>query len=131
MPPPRFSPQETARHLVLLIVAIIQYIVLGVALYAYPQYCKSELHDSALSGRAWLDELLNRHPDRIYIAFGMRRHVFLALVVQLRLMGHMESQNSRNALDESLAIFLYTCVIGVAIDHVAERFQHSHSTISK
>ncbi|KAJ7658226.1 hypothetical protein DFH06DRAFT_908114, partial [Mycena polygramma] len=31
---------------------------------------------------------------------------------------------------ESLAIFLYTCVTGLAIDHVAERFQHSHTTIS-
>ncbi|KAJ7762922.1 hypothetical protein B0H16DRAFT_1414248 [Mycena metata] len=131
MPPPRFSPQDTARHLVLLLVSLLQYIVLGVALYLYPQYCKEDMHDSALSGRAWLNELLNRHPDRIYIAFGMRRHVFLALVLQLRLMGHMESQNSRIGLDESLAIFLYTCVTGVAIDHVAERFQHSHTTISE
>ncbi|KAJ6469809.1 hypothetical protein C8R47DRAFT_989158, partial [Mycena vitilis] len=43
----------------------------------------------------------------------------------------MESQNSRISLDESAAIFLYTCVTGIAIDHVAERFQHSHSTISE
>jgi hypothetical protein len=60
----------------LLIVALLQYIVLGVGLFIYPQYCKTDLHTSALSGRAWLDELLGGHPDRIYIALGMRRHVF-------------------------------------------------------
>ncbi|KAJ7635594.1 hypothetical protein DFH06DRAFT_1139501 [Mycena polygramma] len=131
MPPRRLNPQETARWVVLLVVALLQYIVLGVGLYVYPQYCKNDLHNSALSGRAWLNELLAGHPDRIYIALGMRRHVFLALVLQIRAMGHMESQNSRISLDESAAIFLYTCVTGIAIDHVAERFQHSHSTISE
>ncbi|KAF9017195.1 hypothetical protein BDP27DRAFT_1169519, partial [Rhodocollybia butyracea] len=32
---------------------------------------------------------------------------------------------------ESLAIFLYTCVTGLSVDHVAERFQHSKSTIAE
>lgn len=131
MPPSNLDPQETARWVTLLIVALLQYIVLGVGLYVYPQYCKTDLHTSALSGRAWLDELLSGHPDRIYIALGMRRHVFLALVLQLRAMGHMESRSSHIRLDESVAIFLYTCVTGIAIDHVAERFQHSHTTISE
>jgi hypothetical protein len=115
----------------LLILALLQYIVLGVGLYVYPQYCKEDLHNFALSGRAWLNELLSGHPNRIYIALGMRRHVFLALILQLRAMGHIESQHSHINLDESVAIFLYTCVTGIAIDHVAERFQHSHSTISE
>jgi hypothetical protein len=94
--------------------------VLGVGLYVYPQYCKAELHTSALTGRAWVAELLTGHPDHIYIALGMRRHVFLALILQIRAMGHMESQNSRIMLEESVAIFLYTCVTGIAIDHVVE-----------
>jgi hypothetical protein len=72
----------------LLILALLQYIVLGVGLYVYPQYCKEDLHNSALSGCAWLNELLSGHPNRIYIALGMRRHVFLALILQLRAMGH-------------------------------------------
>ncbi|KAJ6613930.1 hypothetical protein B0H10DRAFT_192463 [Mycena sp. CBHHK59/15] len=84
----------------------------------------------SLSGRAWLDELLVGHADRIYIAMGMRRHVFLALVFQIRMLGYIEAQQARIKLDESLAIFLYTCVTGLAIDHVAEQFQHSHTTIS-
>jgi hypothetical protein len=131
MPPLNLSPQDTARWLVLLLVALLQYVALGVGLFIYPQYCKTYLHTSALSGCAWLDELLGRHPDCIYIALGMQCHVFLALVLQIRVMGHMESQNSRISLDESVAIFLYTCVTGIVIDHVAEQFQHSHTTISE
>lgn len=131
MPPPNLKPGDIPRWVATLVVALLQYIVLGVALYVYPQYCKEDLHTSALSGRAWLDELLHGHGDRIYIALGMRRHVFLALVFQLRALGHMESERAQILLDESLAIFLYTCVTGLAIDHVAERFQHSHSTISE
>jgi hypothetical protein len=96
-----------------------------------PQFLKEDLHTSALTGRAWLNELLTGHPEHIYIAMGMRRHVFLALVFQIRALGYMENQQSRIELDESLAIFLYTCVTGLAIDHVAERFQHSHTTISQ
>ncbi|KAJ6533707.1 hypothetical protein B0H19DRAFT_964955, partial [Mycena capillaripes] len=79
----------------------------------------------------YLYELLTGHPDHIDITLGMRRHVFLALVLVLRTMGHIESQNAHILLDESLAIFLYTCVTGLAINHVAERFQHSHTTISE
>ena len=131
MPIPVRTPEETARWVAAIIAAVIQYIILGVAVHAFPQYCKTPLHTSALSGRAWLDELLAGHPDRIYIALGMRRHVFLALVVQIRALGYMEAENASVLLDESLAIFLYTCVTGLAIDHVAERFQHSHSTISE
>ncbi|KAF7290776.1 putative transposase [Mycena indigotica] len=132
MPPPPPSHPLRVRWAVAMIMALLQYILLGVMVYVQPQYIKTELHNSALTGRAWLNELLNsEHPDRIYIALGMRRHVFLALVLQIRSMGFMESGNSRIMLDESLAIFLYTCVTGLAIDHVAERFQHSHTTISE
>ncbi|KAF9060559.1 hypothetical protein BDP27DRAFT_1177700, partial [Rhodocollybia butyracea] len=34
-------------------------------------------------------------------------------------------------VDEQLAIFLYTCVTGLSIRHVGERFQHSNETISQ
>ncbi len=117
--------------MLLLVAAVIQYIVLGIALYVAPQYYKESLHNSSLSGRAWLNELLAGHPDRILINLGMRKHVFLALVVQIRLLGYTENQQSQVFLDESLAIFLYTCVTGLGVDHVAERFQHSKSTISE
>jgi hypothetical protein len=119
MPPPTDS-QERATWVVTIIASLIQYIVYGVMLHVAPQFLKEDMHTSALSGRAWLNELLVGHPDHIYIALGMRHHVFLALVFQIRALGYVEAQQARIELDESLAIFLYTCVTGLAIDHVAE-----------
>ncbi|KAJ7127516.1 hypothetical protein C8R43DRAFT_897321 [Mycena crocata] len=130
MPPPT-DPQQQARWVVTIVASLVQYIVYGVMVHVAPQFLKEDLHTSALSGQAWLNELLVCHPDRIYIAMGMHHHVFLALVLQIRTLGYMEAQQPRIELDESLAIFSYTCVTGLAIYHVAERFQHSHTTISQ
>ena len=130
MPPPT-DPRERARWVVTIVASLVQYIVYGVMVHIAPQTLRQDLHTSALSGRAWLNELLVGHADRIYMAMGMRRHVFLALVFQIRMLGYIEAQQARIELDESLAIFLYTCVTGLAVDHVAERFQHSHTTISQ
>jgi hypothetical protein len=76
------------------------------------------------------DELLVGHPDRIKTELGMRVHVFLALVAQLRLLTGLTDSRHITA-DEQVAIFLYTCVTGLSIRHVGERFQHSNETISK
>ncbi|KAJ6595921.1 hypothetical protein B0H10DRAFT_2089694, partial [Mycena sp. CBHHK59/15] len=67
-PAPNIDPQDRVRWVVSVMAALVQYLVLGVAVYITPQYIKTELHTSALSGRAWLNELLSGHPDRIYIA---------------------------------------------------------------
>ncbi|KAJ7719816.1 hypothetical protein B0H16DRAFT_1261976, partial [Mycena metata] len=100
-------PQERDRWVATITTALLQYILYGVMVHVSPQFIKEDLHTSALSGRAWLDELLVGHTDRLYIAIGMHRHVFLALVFQIRLLGHIEAQQARIMLDESLAIFLY------------------------
>jgi len=34
-------------------------------------------------------------------------------------------------MEQHVAIFLYTCVTGLSIHHVGERFQHANATISK
>ncbi|KAJ6496273.1 hypothetical protein C8R45DRAFT_784061, partial [Mycena sanguinolenta] len=96
---------DPVRWIATVIASLVQYLVL--ATLVMPQYCKEEMHTSALSGRAWLNELLVGHPNRIYIALGMCRHVFLALVVVICSMGYVEGQNYHILLDESLAIFLY------------------------
>jgi Flp pilus assembly protein protease CpaA len=94
--------------------------MLGVMMHIVLQYIKEDLYTSALSSCIWLNELLVGHPDQIYIALGMRWHMFLALVFQICALGYMEAQTAWIGLDESLAIFLYTCVTGLAIGHVAE-----------
>jgi len=59
----------------------------------------------------------------------MRKHVFLELVHELRNSGLQDSKYI--TLEVQTAIFLYTCVTGLKSRHVAERFQHSHTTITK
>ena len=42
--------------------------VIGIAavLYQTPNYWRQPYHTSALSGEAWVNELIHGHPDRIY-----------------------------------------------------------------
>jgi hypothetical protein len=99
-------------------------------LYATPIYWKQEYHTSALTGEAWVQELIHGHPDRIKNELGMRLHVFMALLAELSLTCGLTA--SRHvSLEEQLAIFLYTCVTGLSLRHVGERFQRSNETISK
>lgn len=128
MPP---IPARRTLQLRLLLAACYfwQMIQLAVVLYATPLYWKQPYHTSALSGKAWVDELLVGHPDRIKSELGMRLHVFIALLAKLRSLGLTDSKNV--TLEEQVAIFLYTCVTGLSIRHVGERFQRSNETISK
>jgi len=59
----------------------------------------------------------------------MHAHVFEALILALRNLGHGDSRYV--SLEEQLAIFLYTSVTGLTIRHVGERFQRSNDTISR
>jgi hypothetical protein len=92
-------------------------------------YDKQGYHTSALSGADWVCELLDGHPERIRNELGVHKHVLHALVDELKLAG---LKNSKFIfLEEQIAIFLYTCVTGLSLRHVGERFQHSGETISK
>jgi hypothetical protein len=86
-------------------------------------------HTSILTGDAWVIELLTGHPQRIRCELGVHRHVFIALLSDLREMGHSSSRFV--SLEEQLAIFLYSCVTGLTIRHVGERFQRTNETISR
>ena len=86
-------------------------------------------HTSALTGEAWVVELLTGHPDRIRCELGVRHHVFAKLISDLRELGYTNSRYV--SLEEQLAIFLYACVTGLTIRHIGERFQRSNETISR
>ena len=92
-------------------------------------YDKQGYHTSALSGADWVHELLDGHPEHIHNELGIHKHVFHALVDELKLSGLANSKYV--FLEEQCAIFLYTCVTGLSLHHVGERFQHSGETISK
>lgn len=94
-----------------------------------PLYDKTPYHTSALSGEAWVLELLNGHPKRIRCELAVHKHVFYALITELSTMGLKPSRNVTN--EEKLSIFLYKCVTGLSVEHVGERFQRSNHTISE
>ena len=100
---------------------IISIIISATANILQSMYVQEPYHTSALSGEAWVLELLCGHPNWIRTELGMSVKVFSSLVQDLRDIGY---QNSRNvSLEEQLAIFLYMSVTGLTIKHVVERFQ--------
>jgi hypothetical protein len=97
--------------------------------YGLPLYDKTPYHTSALTGAGWVLELLNGHPERIRNELGVHKHVFLGLVKALEQHGMTSSRHVY--IEEQLAIFLYTCVTGLSLRHVSERFQRANETTSK
>ena len=66
---------------------------------------------------------------RIHTELGVSHETFIALIEELRGMGHNDSKFV--SLEEQLAIFLYASVTGLTVQHLGERFQRSNETISK
>jgi hypothetical protein len=97
--------------------------------YAQTYYNKTPYHNSSLTGEGWVHELLEGHPERIRRSLGVRKHVFQALITSLQNAGYTPSKFV--SLEEQLAIFLYTCVTGLSLGHVCERFQRAPETASK
>jgi len=109
--------------------AILAGLCPAIMAYAAPFYDKERYHTSALSGIAWVEELMDGHPERIRCELGVHLHVFEQLLRVLRKMGYKDSKHV--CLHEQLAIFLYTCVTGLSTRHVGERFQRSNATIAQ
>ena len=91
-------------------------------------YDKRPYHTSALSGVAWVQELLTGHPDRIRCELGVSVNVFWVIINELCSLGHSDLKHV--ALEEQLAIFLFTCVTGNTSRHIGEHFQQSTDTIT-
>ena len=86
-------------------------------------------HTSILTGKVWVLELMNGHPDRMKINFGVSIGIFSALVQVLEHNGITESWNSIS-VEEQLGIFLYICVTSLSSCLVGEQFQRSMDTIT-
>ena len=129
MPWPRTIPAAQRRALLATILYMVQCAALAMSLYASQWYWKQPYHTSALTRADWVEELIYGHPERIRSCLGMRVHVFMALLSELHLCGLKDSRHV--TVKEKVAIFLYTCVTGLSIRHVGERFQRSNETVSK
>ena len=120
--------QELMREKALLVTHILSKLTIDLLLSNIPRN-PQPYHTSALSGEAWLIELILGHPDCIRCELGMDVHTFKA--VTLELWRHNHESSKYVSLEEQLAIFLYICVTGLPIRHVGERFQRSNDTISR
>jgi hypothetical protein len=112
---------QTRRGFILRIAGfIINATIAAVISFSTHLYDKIPYHTSALSGAAWVAELLQGHPERIRCELGVHQHVFQFLVSYLQIIGVEHSWDV--LLEEQLAIFLYRCVTGLSIHHVGECF---------
>jgi hypothetical protein len=97
--------------------------------YFSPLYLCTPYHTSALFGADWVHELLTGHPERIRNELGIYQSTFTMLVKAMQSNGLQSSRHV--SIEEQLAIFLYTTVIGLSCTHVGEHFQRSSSIITK
>ena len=123
------SSMDTEYQVVEIATVFISLIMQHTLAYAMRLYDKIPYHTSALTGEMWVLELINGHPERIRNVLGVHKDVFLSLRDDLQQFGHRNSKFV--SLEEQLAIFLYTCVTGLSIRHVSERFQRATETTSQ
>jgi hypothetical protein len=99
-------------------------------LYVEKAFFKKPYHTSILSGRMWVEELLQGNPQRIKDQLGMAKHVFRQMVQQLSM--RTSANHTRHVgLEEQVAIFLYTIATNLSNRKVAERFQWRGDPFSK
>ena len=117
------------QHLVMLLsIVLTQILNCLAALFSNPP--RIPHHTSVLTGKAWVLELMNSHPDCIKINLGVPLDGFSTLVQVLECNGITESRNGVS-VEEQLGIFLYTCVTSLSSRLVGECFQQSIDTITK
>ena len=113
--------QYEEQHLLLQYLALFTFAAGAAALASGPPlYDKTPYHTSALTGAGWVHELLDGQPECIHNELGVHKHVFLGLVEALEHYGVTSSGHLY--IKEQLAIYLYTCVTGLSLHHVSERF---------
>ena len=88
------------------------------------------MRTSMLTGRLWLNELLEGHPTRFQEQMGMVHHVFHQLSNELQMHCGLSDTKYVTA-DEQLAIYLHLAQTGLSSRMLQERFQRSGDTISK
>jgi hypothetical protein len=86
--------------------------------YGCPLHDKTPYHTSALTKANWVHKLLNGHPEHIHNELGVHKEVFNDLITALQ-EGRLRSFK-HVVLEEQLAIFLYTFVMGLSLHHVCE-----------
>ena len=125
----RWVDRQVDRWVVIL--AIVQMAgVLGCLTYETLLSCQcTPYHTSALSGEAWVQELLSGHPECIKNELGVYWGTFVILIKAFQMLSIQSLHHV--SIKEQLSIFLYTAVTGLSCIHVREHFQWTPSMIIK
>ena len=94
---------------------ILALIIVQVAYYYWLLFSSNTpipFHTSILTGEGWMLELLNGHPERIWICLGVSHAAFDGFLQVLLQHGVVPLRNGIS-VEEQLGIFLYTCVTGL------------------
>ena len=83
----------------------------AVTSYMASHITKTTMHDSILSGQAWLQEILSGHPSQFHNSMGMSKFAFLKLVCELRMYANLQATKHISA-EEQLAMFLHLAYTG-------------------
>ncbi|KAK3195369.1 hypothetical protein Dsin_026679 [Dipteronia sinensis] len=94
----------------------------------YQNRNKMPCYTCGLTGYAFIQELINGHPDRMYNMFRMDTPVFLNLCQTLE-QSQLLEDDKHVTLIEAVVICLYILSHGAVMRVVAERFQWSKDTI--
>ncbi|KAF9524879.1 hypothetical protein CPB83DRAFT_752081, partial [Crepidotus variabilis] len=87
--------------------SFVHLIGIAAVLYSQPGYFSQPYHTSALTGAAWVNELIHGHPDCIFCQLGMHLHVFISFCAALELLGGITISRHGITVEEQAAIFLY------------------------
>jgi hypothetical protein len=99
--------------------------------YVDKHYFKQPQRISILSGRAYIEEILNGHDATCYDLFRVHIPVFRHLCYTLRLHRLIVEDEGDVSLEESVAMFLYIVGHNTRQRVVGDRFQHSLETIHR
>ena len=95
-----------------------------------PRRAPQPMHNSSLSGRTRVDEIINGHGQIMQDLISMKPETFRALSDLLRSRGLLAPTRNMD-VNEQLIIFLAICARGESIRHIAYLFQHSVETTSR
>ena len=94
-------------------------------------YLKTPICTSALSGKSYVQETLDGHPQTCYNTFRMAKHVFLHLCNELKRLHLLEEDTGIVSVQESIGILLYILGHNADMRLTRNRFQHSLETIQQ
>ncbi|KAL0015455.1 hypothetical protein SO802_002524 [Lithocarpus litseifolius] len=102
-------------------------------MYAYMQrhYDKQPMRTSALTGKAYIDEVTEGNPAKCYEMFCMTPELLLHLVDELTQHGYLVDGLGGVNATQAMAMLLYILGHNTRYRCVADRFQHSTKTVCR